>query len=73
MIDWHRLFGLTLTDFFTGTSYTVELEKDLSLRQQFLDVVVIKSSRKREDFIRHPNYRTVLILFQDSAQLKYAG
>ena len=44
-IDWHRLFGITLTDFFTGTAYTVELEKDLSLKKQFLDVVII---RKKE-------------------------
>jgi len=40
--DWHRLFGITLTDFFTGTAYTVELEKDLSLKKQFLDVVIIE-------------------------------
>ncbi|MDM8535426.1 hypothetical protein QUF70_01595 [Desulfobacterales bacterium HSG17] len=40
--DWHRLFGITLTDFFTDTKYTVELEKDLSLKKQFLDVVIIE-------------------------------
>lgn len=44
MIDWHRLFGITLTDFFTDTHYRVELEKDLSLKQQFLDVVIIEQS-----------------------------
>lgn len=42
MIQWHRLFGMTLTDFFTDTAYTVELEKDLSLKQQLLDVVIIE-------------------------------
>ncbi|OQX02734.1 MAG: hypothetical protein BWK80_57250 [Desulfobacteraceae bacterium IS3] len=42
MMEWHRLFGLTLTDYFTGSSYSVELEKDLSLKQQFLDVVIIE-------------------------------
>jgi hypothetical protein len=36
MISWHRLFGLFLVDFFTDSPYTVELEKDLSLKQQFL-------------------------------------
>src|SRR5258707_1546542 len=41
-IDWHRLFGLILTDFFTGSPFRVELEKDLSLKQQFLDVVVLR-------------------------------
>lgn len=44
MIDWHRLFGLALTDLFDGSPYVVELEKDLSVRQQFLDVVVIRKS-----------------------------
>jgi len=42
IMDWHRLFGLVLTDFFTGSPYVVELEKDLSLKQQFLDVVVVR-------------------------------
>lgn len=41
-IGWHRLFGLTLKDFFSDTGYEVELEKDLSVRQQFLDVVIIE-------------------------------
>jgi hypothetical protein len=42
MIKWHRLFGLTLKDYFTGTSYIVDLEKDLSIKQQLLDVVIIE-------------------------------
>ncbi|MDM8535879.1 hypothetical protein QUF70_03925 [Desulfobacterales bacterium HSG17] len=42
MIQWHRLFGIALTDFFSGTAYKVELEKDLSIKQQFLDVVIIE-------------------------------
>ncbi len=44
MIGWHRLFGLTLTDFFTDSAYRVELEKDLSLKQQFLDVIIIEET-----------------------------
>jgi hypothetical protein len=40
--DWHRLFGLILTDFFTNSPFEVELEKDLSLRKQLLDVVVLR-------------------------------
>ena len=39
---WHRAFGFALTDFFWGTNYTVELEKDLSLKQQFLDVIIVE-------------------------------
>ncbi len=42
MIDWHRIFGIAVTEHFEGTSYTVELEKDLSLKQQFLDVVIVE-------------------------------
>jgi len=43
MIKWHRLFGTILTDFFTGSSYTVEMELDLSLQRQFLDIAIIKN------------------------------
>jgi len=39
---WHHLFGLFLLDYFTDSPYTVELEKDLSLKQQFLDVVILR-------------------------------
>lgn len=42
MTNWHRLFGLFLIDFFTNSPYAVELEKDLSIRQQWLDVVVLR-------------------------------
>lgn len=42
MIEWHRLFGLALTDYFEGTPYRVELEKDLSVKRQFVDVIIIE-------------------------------
>src|SRR5690348_13236304 len=42
LMDWHRLFGLVLTDFFTGSPYSVELEKDLSLKKQLLDVIILR-------------------------------
>jgi hypothetical protein len=42
MIELHRLLGLTLVDLFTNSPCRVELEKDLSRLQQFLDVVIIK-------------------------------
>lgn len=41
-MNWHRLFGLMLTDFFTDSPFIVELEKDLSLKKQFLDVVILR-------------------------------
>src|SRR5207245_6495393 len=38
----HRLFGLLLTDFFTGSPFRVEVERDLSVQQQLLDVVIVR-------------------------------
>src|SRR5436853_1506702 len=43
--DWHRLFGLLLTDFFTGSPFVVEVERDLSVQQQLLDVVIVRRGR----------------------------
>jgi hypothetical protein len=45
--DWHRLFGLLLTDYFTGSPFVVELERDLSVQQQLLDVVIVRRRRGR--------------------------
>src|SRR3954454_18282850 len=42
MRPWHRLFGLSWMDFFRGTDIEVETEIDLSLKQQFIDVVLIR-------------------------------
>ena len=41
---WHRLFGLSWMDFFRGLPVQVELEKDLSLKQQLLDVIIIRKA-----------------------------
>ncbi|HKM53666.1 MAG TPA: hypothetical protein VJY33_09670, partial [Isosphaeraceae bacterium] len=38
---WHRLFALSWVDFFRELPVTVEPEKDLSLKKQLLDVVLI--------------------------------
>jgi hypothetical protein len=46
-MDWHRLFGLLLTDFFTDSPFVVELEKDLSRHQQLLDVVILRRGKGR--------------------------
>jgi hypothetical protein len=45
--DWHRLFGLVLTDFFTGSPFVVDVERDLSVQQQLLDVTIVRRSRGR--------------------------
>src|SRR5437899_9859291 len=39
---WHRLFGLSWTDFFRGLPVTVLMEKDLSLKKQLLDILVLR-------------------------------
>jgi hypothetical protein len=38
----HRLFALSWIDFFQGTAIGVETELDLSLKRQFIDVVLIR-------------------------------
>ncbi len=43
-IPWHRLIGLLLKDFFFGTRYEVEVEQDLSVQQQFADIVVLEDT-----------------------------
>ena len=43
--DWHRLFGLLLTDFFKNSPSVVEVERDRSQQQQFLDVVIVRRRR----------------------------
>jgi hypothetical protein len=49
-MNWHRLFGLLLTDFFAGSPFVVELEKDLSIKKQLLDVVILR--KRRGEFSR---------------------
>jgi hypothetical protein len=39
---WHRLFALSWLDFFRGTPVTVEPEKDLSVKKQLLDVLLLR-------------------------------
>jgi hypothetical protein len=41
-LDWHRLFGLALQDFFLGSPFAVEIEVDLSLKKQLLDIVILR-------------------------------
>ncbi|MCA1809244.1 MAG: hypothetical protein LC725_07345 [Lentisphaerae bacterium] len=44
-INWHRLFGIALMDYFDRTGYEVAVEMDLSVKRQLLDVVVIERKR----------------------------
>ncbi len=49
--DWHQMFGVILTDYFTDTPFEVETENDLSHHQQMLDVVIV---RKGEGTLKEP-------------------
>jgi hypothetical protein len=46
-MDWHRLLGLLLTDFFTGSPFVVEVERDLSVQRQWLDLVILRKRKGR--------------------------
>jgi hypothetical protein len=48
-INWHRLFGLMLMDYFSDRGFRVELEKDLSLKRQYLDVVILEQEEEKPD------------------------
>jgi len=48
IIEWHEIFGLMLTDYFIGSRYKVDLEKDLSLTKQRLDVLIIEQEAGNE-------------------------
>jgi hypothetical protein len=48
---WHRLFGLLLSDHLADSPFSAILEMDLSLKQQFLDIVVVRRSPGR---LTHP-------------------
>jgi hypothetical protein len=39
---YHREFGIAWSDLFEGSGITVEVEVDLSLKQQFLDLIIIR-------------------------------
>jgi hypothetical protein len=48
-IPWHRLFGLLLMDYLSTRGFCVELEKDLSLKRQYLDVVIVEQVEGKVD------------------------
>ena len=40
-VPWHHLFGLLMTKAFENFPFEIHLEKDLSIQQQFLDILII--------------------------------
>ncbi|WP_213462854.1 hypothetical protein [Thiocapsa sp.] len=51
---WHRLFGIALTDLFTGRPWRVELELELALKSQRLDVLIIERLSGQAADLRDP-------------------
>jgi hypothetical protein len=47
LILWHRLFGLLLKDYFAGSPFEVDVDRDLSWQKQCLDVVIIRKGEGR--------------------------
>ena len=43
MIEWHKILGMALVDFFSNTNYSVEIEKELEI-PQYLDYLVVKGN-----------------------------
>jgi hypothetical protein len=54
-LQWHRWFGLGWTDLFVGQPASVDMEKDLSLKQQYLDVVVIRLDTRQPLTVELPD------------------
>jgi len=43
-IKWHELMGLGLTDLFTDSNFKVKTEQDMSVKTQYVDVLIISKS-----------------------------
>ncbi len=41
-VQWHRIFGMALTQYFAGTGWQVDVEVDLSLQKQLLDLIILR-------------------------------
>ena len=41
-LQWHRWFGLGWTDLLAGRPFSVQMERDMSVKKQLLDVVVVR-------------------------------
>lgn len=44
MIHGHRLLGVSLADYLTGTPYAVELEKELARKRRILDILIVRAA-----------------------------
>jgi hypothetical protein len=54
-LQWHRWFGLGWTDLLVGQPASVDMEKDLSLKQQYLDVVIVRRDPRQPLTVELPD------------------
>jgi len=45
IIKWHDLIGLGLTDLFKDSNYEVKTEQNMSVKPQYVDILLISKSR----------------------------
>lgn len=45
IIDWHRIFGLALKKDFQDKPFEIKTEIDLSIKQQYLDVIILRQKK----------------------------
>ena len=43
--NWHRLIGLILRPLFTAFGYETEIEVDLSVKEQFVDIIAVRKKQ----------------------------
>ncbi|MFM7201846.1 MAG: hypothetical protein ACKO6N_13770 [Myxococcota bacterium] len=55
ILQWHHLLGIGLTDVFSASRYQVELEKELSLKRQRLDYVIIERQEAGQELPSLPD------------------
>ncbi len=82
--DWHHLMGMALNDFFSGTSYEVRVEEDISKKKQILDVLIVRRGEGNppdelpdgfEELAAHNllSYKSMLSLLTDGQKMSFSG
>ncbi|OAD20216.1 hypothetical protein THIOM_004096 [Candidatus Thiomargarita nelsonii] len=68
-ISWHRLLGLMLMDIFKDSNFRVEMEKDLTFQEQYLDIIKKSEGQPLKELpIGFPNLSNYNLLTYKSIQ-----
>jgi len=46
IVDWHRTFGIAVEDDFSNYPFEILREQDMSVQEQFLDLLIINTKAK---------------------------